>query len=339
MLRRAAIAAFAAFVLAFALPLAGCLPVATSTPSPTAGATATPTGEPTAVPPTPWDQDPTITFGPTLPGSLEDTLSKYFAALPDTKLSSGADAFSEYRAKLYPLPEGANLDAVFGAYSQFVWRLAFGLMEDFGALDTRWKNDKAAFLQDLTAAGLQAVEVEGSFVLQPDYQAIYAQLSPVLSPLAQQYCLMMVIQEDNPPTSGFEVQYLNVPLSSLCNMLADWDALCDPMNGASYPILEPGAKYTGHYDAQEIRRRLRIYLLSDDTYANEPMFDASDVLTQPFRDALDYYLATSPDASTAQIIRDYKKALEAQGWKRNAEATAVLTANDLPYMSSLSGGG
>lgn len=283
--------------------------------------------------PTPYDETPSVTFGPTAPGSVEDALAKYFDALP-AKYMSGGDAIAEYLDKIGPVVDSANLEAVFGAYNAFIWNLAFTLMEPshFGAINDQWTNNHEAFVANLRECGLMAVDVEGSFVLRPDYTSILTKLAPVLTARAQQYCAMMTIQQDTPPVGNMgEVLYLRVDLTTLANMLADWDAFCDPLGDQVYPMGD--GPYTGHYRAQSIRHRLLQDFLGGDTFDGQPMFDAADVMTTDFRDAYDHFLSVSPDSSSAAILASYKAALEAHAWKRSGESYDVLINNDLSYMS------
>jgi len=334
-LRTPVIAALVALLLVFSAMLTGCTPPSTATP--TSGVEATPTAYPTnaetgTATPSPTDGPlPTLTFGPTVAGGVEDAFAQYLAALPTDDLQSGVDAIAQYKTRMTPTTADLNLDAVFGNYLGFLYSLGFGLMDDFSALDAARKADSVKFAADLQAAGLQAIDVDGSFVLEPDYSVVHAQLSTFLTPLGEEYCLMMVASADSPVTSSF--YYLNVSLTTLCDMLADWDALIAKLDGHLYPPTD--SMYKGHFLAQEMRRRLQVYLLAFDTYANKEMFDAGDVLTQDFRDAFSYFLAKYPDSDSAKLVSDYAAALEAQGWKRNAEATQILADADMAYLSTM----
>jgi hypothetical protein len=334
-LRTPVAAALVALVLMLATTLPGCLPTATATPTPGGGLTptalptnaetGTATPSPTAAP------LPTLTFGPTVAGGVEDAFAKYLAALPTNTLQSGVDALAKYKASMTPTTADLNLDAVFGNYLGFLYSLGFGLMDNFSALDAARKANPVQFAADLKAAGLMAIEVEGSFVLEPDYNVVHAQLADFLTPLGDEYCLMMIAASDNPVTAGY--YELNISLTTLADMLADWDALISKLDGHQYPPSD--STYKAHFTAQEVRRRLQLDLLAFDNYNNEPMFDASDVMTQDFRDAYAYFLAKYPDSDSAQLVSDYVAALESHGWKRNADATAILTAADLQYMSTV----
>ncbi len=335
--RTAAAAALVALVaLAFGLSatLSACgLPNA-ATPTPAVGTT--PTSAPTsaatsAATPTPTSGPlPTLTFGPTAAGGVEDAFAKYLAALPTDALQSGVDALAQYKVRIGAATAALNLDAVFGDYLGFEYALGFGLMNDFSALDAARKADKAKFDAGLAAAGLVAVDVDGSFVIEPDFQVIQAQLSAFLTPIGEKYCLMMVANQDNPVVLGYSE--LNVSLAAIGDTLADWDALVLELGGHAYPPTD--SMYKGQFVVQEIRRGYQLDLLSYDIYANMPMFDANDVLTQDFRDAYSAFLAKHPDTESAQLVSDYVAALESHGWKRNAEATAVLTAAGLAYLST-----
>lgn len=324
--------AFSLVVILVLVPsLTGCqlFPTSGNTPIPTSEATptidATPTIEAT---PTPEGPPPTPTFGPIAPGSVEEALVQYFEALPVNDLDGGVDALAEYKSKMTPVAEGMNLDAVFGAYIAYLYDLAFGLMDaDFAGLDAARTADPVKFKADLAAAGLEEIPAEGSFLLEPDFQLIMTQLADYLTANGKQYCLLKISFDDSPVVMSY--YFLNVPLTTLCDRLVEWDVFVDGLGGQVYPLAD--TMYKGHYRAQELQRRLQLNLLCNESLSGHPLFDSNDVLTQEFRDAYAYYVAKSPDSSTGILIADYVAALEANAWKRNAAATAILTAADLEY--------
>jgi hypothetical protein len=320
-------------VLVLALALTGCQPFPTSGPTstPTSATTPTPTVEPTAeATPTPEGPPPTPTFGPIAAGSVEEALVQYFEALPVNDLNGGVDALAEYKSKMTPVVEGMNLDAVFGAYVAYLHDLAFGLMDaNFAGLDAARTADPVKFKADLAAAGLEEIPAEGSFLIEPDFQLIMTQLTDYLTANGKQYCLLKISFDDSPVVMSFF--FLNVPLTTLCDRLVEWDVFVDGLGGQVFPVAD--TMYKGHYRAQELQRRLRLNLLCNESLSGHPLFDSNDVLTQEFRDAYAYFIAKSPDSSTGVLIADYVAALEANAWKRNAAATAILTAAGLEYFT------
>ena len=221
-----------------------------------------------------------------------------------------------------------NLDAVFGAYVAYLYDLAFGLMDaNFAGLDAARTADPVKFKADLAAAGLEEVPVEGSFIIEPDFQLIMTQLMDYLTPNGKQYCLLKISFDDSPVVMSY--YFLNVPLTTLCDRLVEWDVFVDGLGGQVYPMAD--TMYRGHYRAQELQRNLRLNLLCNESLSGNPLFDSNDVLTQEFRDAYAYFVAKSPDSSTGILIAQYVAALEANAWKRNAAATQILTDAGLEY--------
>jgi hypothetical protein len=261
---------------------------------------------------------------------VEEALVQYFDALPLNDLNGGVDALAEYKSKMAPYVEGMNLDAVFGAYVAYLYDLSFGLLDaNFAGLDAARTADPAKFKADLAAAGLGEVPIEGSFVIEPDFTVIMSQLADFLTPTGLQYCLLKISFDDSPVVMSY--YFLNVPLTTLCDRLVEWDDFVAGLGGQFYPMAD--TKYRGHYRAQELQRRLQLHLLCNLSLSGNPLFDTNDVLTQEFRDAYAYYVAKSPDSATGLLIADYVAALEADGWKRNAAATAILTAAGLEYFT------
>ncbi len=191
-------------------------------------------------------------------GNPVKDVKDYLAGLPAAEIASGKKAIEFINASASNVAEANDKDILLGLYLSFAYKLAFTLMDvQFESLNKMWIASQASFNVTIAENGLRALEVEGSFVLVPDFNVIITSMNNILTDHGKVYCGLMVSMHNLEPIAS-ESGVL-IPIASLNKLQADWAGFVTKIAPKPAEFPPSDSTYKGHFEAHRVSTRLNNY--------------------------------------------------------------------------------
>ncbi len=190
-----------------------------------------------------------------MPGDPKKEVKDYLAALSKSDLANGKKALSFVVSKASSAKSDEEKDTILGLYLDYSYQLLFSLMDtQFSKLNTLRNSGKAAFNVLIAQSGLRTIEVDGSFVLVPDFTVLLTAMNSILSANGKQYCGLMASLHNLEPIAS-EAGVL-IPLADLNKLKSEWAAFNAKITPSTIEFPPSTSKYKGHFEARLILARL-----------------------------------------------------------------------------------
>lgn len=179
----------------------------------------------------------------------------YLAGLSRTDMASGKLAIDFIVANTSGTISEADKDILLGLYLEFSYQLLFTLMDQqFSQLNTMRETNQSSFNVLIAQNGLRTLEVDGSFVLVPDFTIILTSMPGILSENGETYCGLMVSTHDLEPIAS--ESGILVPLADLNKLQSEWAAFVTKLTPAVVEFPPSDSTYEGHFEARKRLARL-----------------------------------------------------------------------------------
>jgi hypothetical protein len=179
----------------------------------------------------------------------------YLAGLSKTEIASGKSAIDFITANTSGAISDMDKDTLLGLYLDFAYQLAFTLMDQqFSQLNAMRDANQASFNVLISQNGLRTLEVDGSFVLVPDFTIILTSMDSILSSNGKIYCGLMVTKSNMEPINS--ESGLLVPVGDLTKLQAEWAAFVSSLPAAMTEFPQSDSTYKAHFEARKVLARL-----------------------------------------------------------------------------------
>ena len=183
----------------------------------------------------------------------------FLAGLSPSDISNGEKAIDFIKANAANVSTQENKDILLGLYLTYSYKLVFALMDtQFDNLNTQRNASQASFNVLIAKNGLRTLEVDGSFVLVPDFNIIITSMSSILSENGSIYCGLMVSLHNMEPIAS--ESGILAPLPDLKKLQAEWAAFITKITPSTVEFPPSDSTFKGHFEARKVLARLNSLL-------------------------------------------------------------------------------